>query len=226
MPQSQVHPFTFNIIEENTYIIADNATRQAAIVDCGCMNAREEAHLQDFITEHNLTPTLLIFTHLHFDHTWGLNWAASRYGLTPMAHPLETEVTPKASRQFALFGVQSGFTQEQAAEPQYSFIREGDTLTLGSTTLHVLFVPGHTAGHVAFYNPADGYVFTGDALFAGNIGRADLEGGDLKTLISHIKQNLLTLPADTVVYPGHGPATTIGAEAAGNPYLQPSFVVA
>lgn len=218
MSSHSVVPFTFNIVAENTYLLVDE-TKEAAIVDCGCMNQAEEQQLDAYIKTHQLTPKLLLFTHLHFDHTWGLPFAAKNYKLTPMAHPIEIQHSMPRKEQFARFGIFAP-SKDDSAEPQYETIREGDVLKFGHSELQVLFVPGHTAGHVAFYNAKAGYVLTGDVLFAGDIGRSDLPGGDYQTLINSIKKQLLVLPPETKVFPGHGPASTIQYEIHNNPYIQ------
>lgn len=215
---SSVHPFVFNIVSENTYLLIDQATKQTAIVDCGCMNPQEEKQLKQFIEKNQLQPSLLLFTHLHFDHTWGLNFAIKEYDLIPMAHPAEIANTPPRKKQFKSFAMCP--SSDLFEEPLYQELQEGQELHLGQTTLKVLFVPGHSAGHVAFYSPQDHYVLTGDALFAGDIGRTDLWGGDYDTLIRSLKTQLMILPGQTSVYPGHGPASTIDREKNHNPYVQ------
>lgn len=215
---SQVVPFTFNIVGENTYLLIDEETRHTAIVDCGCMNPQEEAQLQRFVEQNNLLPKLMLFTHLHFDHTWGLTFVAKQYGLSPMAHQMEIANTPPRKEQFKSFAMCP--VSDLFDEPEYIYLSEGQELSLGQTTLKVLLVPGHSAGHLAFYSPQDLYVLTGDALFAQDIGRTDLWGGDYDTLIRSIKTQLLTLPPETIVYPGHGPSSTIAREIQSNPYLR------
>lgn len=216
--QTSVHQLTFNYVEENTYILVDKGTQEAAIIDCGCMNTAEEQRLVQAVEQLGVTPRLLLFTHLHFDHCWGAAFAAQQYGLTPMAHETEIQKMPPLPQQLGSFGFPDA---EVRPQPTYAPLHTGDELTLGATTLKVLFVPGHTPGHIAFYEPVDGLLFVGDVLFVGgDIGRTDLVGGSYTTLIKSIKEELLPLPLTTQVYSGHGPSFDMDSVHKNNPYIR------
>ena len=211
-----IKQFEFNPFGENTYVLSDE-TQEAIVVDCGCMTAGERSLFSDYITEHELTPVRLLCTHLHFDHIIGNAFIRDTYGVQPEASRLDVEQLPSLEAQMAGLGLPPHLTFESV--PVEKYLAEGDTVRFGRSELQVLSTPGHSPGSLSFYSPADGFVLSGDALFAGSIGRTDLWGGDFRTLITAIREKLLTLPDDTVVYSGHGPATTIGIERNENPYL-------
>jgi hydroxyacylglutathione hydrolase len=208
-----VHSFTFNPFQENTYIIA-NEHRQCWIVDPGMSNATEENELVHFLEKHQLTPQAIINTHAHIDHILGIDFIAGKYGVPFFLHEKETPVLNNAGHTARMFGFQYDGVQTAAR-----YIQEGSPLALNEDVLQVLFVPGHSPGSVALYFPEGHWVISGDALFAGSIGRTDLLMGDFDTLINSIKTQLLSLPGATVVYSGHGPSTTIADEKASNPFL-------
>jgi len=203
----------FSPIEVNTYILADKSG-DCAIIDCGCYTKTEFEKLVRLIDSKKLNPVLLLNTHCHLDHVFGNRIIFEKYGLRSHFHKEEEFNRLDSPRHALLFGL----TMEDVPEAE-SFIVHGDLVRFGSISLKSLFVPGHTAGSIAFYSEEDRCVFTGDAVFAGSIGRTDLPGGNYETLINSIRQNLLTLPPDTAVYPGHGPETTIDREKRTNPYL-------
>ena len=211
-----IKQFEFNPFGENTYVLSDE-TREAIVVDCGCMTAGERSLFSDYITEHELTPVRLLCTHLHFDHIIGNAFIRDTYGLQPEASRLDVEQLPSLEVQMAGLGLPPHLIFESV--PVEKYLAEGDTVRFGRSELQVLSTPGHSPGSLSFYSPADGFVLSGDALFAGSIGRTDLWGGDFRTLITAIREKLLTLPDDTVVYSGHGPATTVSIERNENPYL-------
>ena len=204
----EVHPFSFNFVQVNTYLLVDTATREAAIIDCGCMSPTEEKLLSSKVEELNATPTLLIATHLHFDHVWGVPFAAQKWELTPRAHRVEIELMPPFDEQMRMFGMPPS---PERHDLPYQPLETGERLKLGETLLEVLFVPGHTPGHVAFYEPQQHLLFAGDVLFP---------GGSYTTLINSIKTQLMPLPDDTIVYSGHGPQSTIGFERMANSYIR------
>lgn len=211
-----IKQFEFNPFGENTYVLSDE-TREAIVVDCGCMTAGERSLFSDYITEHELTPVRLLCTHLHFDHIIGNAFIRDTYGLQPEASRLDVEQLPSLEAQMAGLGLPPHLIFKSV--PVEKYLAEGDTVRFGRSELQVLSTPGHSPGSLSFYSPADGFVLSGDALFAGSIGRTDLWGGDFRTLITAIREKLLTLPDDTVVYSGHGPATTVSIERNENPYL-------
>ena len=200
---------------EITYIVWDDATRQTAIVDAGMSTADERAAIDTFIADNNLTVKYLLNTHVHLDHTFGAHHVMSTYGVKLSASPFDTPLADRIEQQAVLFHLPVKPRNVIIGNP----LREGDTLSLGDSELKVIEVPGHTPGGLAFYSPSGHFVLTGDSLFHSSVGRTDLPGGDYKTLIKAVTDKLLTLPADTVVYPGHGEPTTIGHELRYNPFL-------
>lgn len=215
---TKVKAFTFNAVQENTFLLYDD-TGEAAIVDCGCMNEQEQGVLQAYLREHGLTPKLLLNTHLHFDHAWGNPWAMKCWqGIKPYCHEKELTEQPSPSEQARLFGLNVAY--EQIAPSLYNLIAHGDILTFGNTSLQVLDVPGHSPGHVVFYCQGSGFVVAGDTLFYEEIGRTDLWGGNYNLLISKIREHMFTLPGETTVYTGHGESTTIQHEIKYNPYFK------
>jgi hydroxyacylglutathione hydrolase len=209
----EIHRFVFSPIDENTYVIADSSG-DCAIIDCGCFDHSESEELVSFITTNKLKPVLLLNTHCHLDHIFGNKFILEKYNLRTLCHEKE-ESNRKSSQQHAMI---FGLSMEMPPEPG-RFISDNEVIRFGSTELVALHVPGHTSGSLAFYCSKDGCVFTGDALFAGSIGRTDLEGGDFETLTNSIKNKLFTLPGSTIVYSGHGGETTIGKEINTNPWF-------
>jgi glyoxylase-like metal-dependent hydrolase (beta-lactamase superfamily II) len=209
----KVYKFVFSPIQVNTYVLAD-VSGECAIIDCGCYDRNEFSGLVDLLESNRLKPVLLLNTHCHLDHIFGNRFILDKYNLRPYSHQLEEPNRKNAVNHASMFGLSMAAPPEPAG-----FISDKEKITFGSTTLLALYVPGHTAGSLAYYCETDGCVFTGDALFAGSIGRSDLPGGNLETLIRSIKTQLLSLQGETIVYSGHGPETTIEKEARTNQYL-------
>lgn len=205
--------FVFSPIEVNTFVLADQSG-DCAIIDCGCYDLSEFEKLVKFIESRNLNPVLLLNTHCHLDHIFGNRFMLEKYNLRTLASREDEKNRKKAVQHATLFGL----SMTEPPEPG-GYIEDNQAITFGTTELTALYVPGHTTGSMAFYSSKDACVFTGDALFAGSIGRTDLEGGNYDTLIRSITTRLLTLPGSTVVYPGHGRETTIERERMTNPYL-------
>jgi hydroxyacylglutathione hydrolase len=204
----------FSPIQVNTYIIKGEGNA-CIIIDCGCYDRSEENKLKSFLTSHQLTPKLLLNTHCHLDHIFGNGFILREYGLKSRSDARDLYNLREAPEHAALFGL-SMQTPPDPAEP----LNDGEKILLDEMECEVLFVPGHSSGGVAFYFASEGVVFTGDALFAGSIGRTDLKGGDMETILNSIRTRLFTLPDDTVVYPGHGKETTIGHEKKTNPFFR------
>ena len=213
----EVATFVCNVIQENTYLLS-TSDGHAAIIDCGCATASEQERLAQRIKQWGLSVDLLLFTHLHFDHLWGLPWALQTFPKArAYAHPIELAQAVSPEAQMRAWGFE---VPERAFDlSQIHPLPSDQPLRLGEIPIYDLFVPGHTAGHVAYYLPSERIVFTGDVLFRGDIGRSDLPGGDYQTLLHSIKTQLRPLPDDTIVYPGHGPHTTIYNEKSNNPYI-------
>jgi len=210
-----VSVFTFNPFQENTYIICSSA-KNCIIFDPGCYFSSEEQQLLSFISEKKLNPVRLINTHAHLDHIFGNAFVHEKWNLLPQLHRDELpmlQLAPQISRSYGIDLV------KRSPEPD-TFIQEGDTISLDDIELLTILTPGHSVASLSFYNSTEGYLIAGDVLFRDSIGRTDLPGGDYDTLIQVIKEKLFSLPDDTVVYPGHGPKTTIGYEKRNNPFLR------
>ncbi|MDR2913733.1 MAG: MBL fold metallo-hydrolase [Tannerella sp.] len=207
--------FTFNFFGENTYLLYDE-TKEAILIDCGCITPDEEETLSGFIDENKLTLKRLLNTHYHFDHVVGNAYIFRKYGIRPEIHRKEKNInSPTLNMQASRFGIPMNFEETESLRN----IEDNEEIHFGNSAIKAILVPGHSPASLAFYSEADHFVIAGDVLFLGSIGRTDLWGGDFSTLISSIQNRLLTLPDDTIVYPGHGPSTTIGAEKSNNPYL-------
>ena len=212
----KVVKFGFSIFGINTYIVYDEATRKCAIIDPGMIETEEEEALERFVKRNNLTVTHIINTHLHVDHAIGDKFASDVFGAPILAHKDDEFLGGRLKEQAGMFGIQEKIDNVSVSE----YLYDGEKIKIGNGELEVLHVPGHSPGGVALYDREGGYVIAGDSLFSGSIGRTDLAGGDYIQLIKAVKEKLMTLPGDTVVYPGHGPATTIAREAATNPFLR------
>lgn len=211
----QIHRFVFNPFEENTYLLVDSDTNQAAVVDPGMFTQDDLRVFDDFIAKHNITLKQVINTHMHVDHCFADNYVCDKYNITVAANTGDDYFAASPETQARRFGIQLHLN----AITITTGLKDGDAIAIGNSSLTVLHVPGHSQGGIALYSSEDGFVLSGDSLFRGSIGRTDLRGGDHAQLINAIHAKLLTLPEGTVVLPGHGPATTIGDEKARNPYL-------
>jgi hydroxyacylglutathione hydrolase len=206
--------FTFSPVQENTYVVY-NQSGECCIVDPGCYFGNERNELKEFIQSSGLTPKYLLNTHCHLDHVFGNKFIHDTWGLTLHLHEKEKPVLDYAPT----FALSWGLPFDNY-KGDLLFLREGDAIRLGTDTLQVLFTPGHSPGHICFYCPAQQFVLGGDVLFRQSIGRTDLPGGNYDTLIASIRTQLFGLPDEVVVYPGHGPETTIGYEKVNNPFLK------
>lgn len=212
----KVSRFIFNMFGVNCYVLWDPDTREAAIVDPGMADRAECDALDDFLTRNKLHATQLIDTHMHLDHIFGNLHVKERYGLPVRAAKADEFLGLTLNDQAARFRLPVK-AEDHGIDME---LKDGDVLHVGGEELRVLAVPGHSPGSIAFYAPESGFVITGDALFAGSIGRTDLPGGDFATLVGSIRDKLMKLPPETVVLPGHGDETTIGRELKSNPYIR------
>jgi len=210
----EIYRLVFSPIEVNTYILADQSG-DCAVIDCGCFDRKEFRQLTELIEEKNLKPVLLLNTHCHLDHIFGNGFMLEKYNLGAFCHENEDSNRENVVSYALMFGLYMKKPPEPAG-----YLADGQKISFGQTELIALHVPGHAAGSLAFYAEKDSVVFTGDALFAGSIGRTDLPGGNYDTLRNSIRNKLFTLPPDTVVYPGHERKTTIGTEIESNPYFK------
>ncbi len=209
-----VQPFTFNPVQENTYVVY-NEKGDCCIIDPGCYFASEEQELKNFIEKNGLRPVYLLNTHCHLDHIFGNRFVQKTFGLSLYLHKLEKPVLEHGPASGQVW--QLPFDNYDG---ELNYLDEGEVVRIGEDELHVLFTPGHSPGSISFYNAEAKFVISGDVLFQGSVGRTDLPGGDFTILEESIKTKLYTLPADVIVYSGHGESTTIGDEMKGNPFVK------
>ena len=217
-----VTSFTFSPVQENTYILY-NEQKQCCIIDPGCYFPEERDELKTGIEKTGLTPVLLLNTHCHLDHVFGNKFIYDTWGLHLHLHQKEKPVLD--------FAPQSGLMYQlpfDNYDGPLVYLKEGNNLTLPFSIngegkgdeLEIRFTPGHSPGSVSFYHEAGGFIIGGDVLFNGSVGRTDLPGGNMGTLINSIQTQFFTLPDETKVYSGHGPMTTVGFEKMNNPFVK------
>lgn len=209
-----VQTFTFNPVQENTYVLY-NEIGLCCIIDPGCYFASEEIALRQFIESRNLKPVLLLNTHCHLDHIFGNLFVHRTWGLKLHLHPLEKTVLDRGPESGQRWGLPF-----DNYDGELVYIEAGEMIKIGHDELQVLFTPGHSPGSVCFYSESQSFLIGGDVLFKRSIGRTDLPGGDFATLESSIRGQLYHLPEAVTVYPGHGDPTTIGEEKAANPFVK------
>ena len=209
----QVHSFTFNPFQENTYLLSDEST-ECVIIDPGCYTETEKNELAGFITAKGLKPVKLLLTHAHIDHVLGNNFLCGKFNLKVEMNSIEKDLLKSAQLYGELWGIQV----EPSPAPEI-FLQEGDVVNFGQSALEIIFTPGHSPGSICFYNRKEKFAISGDVLFYGSIGRTDLPGGDFDTLIRSIREKVFPLGDDYKIYPGHGPSTTIAHEKKYNPFV-------
>lgn len=211
----KIKTFQFNPLGVNTYVLSDE-NGKSVIIDPSCFYHDEKVLLLNYILDNNLKIIHLLNTHLHFDHIFGNNFIHEQFDLLPEANKDDKNLIMMFAEQLQQFG----FLNYSESTPEIGkYLNENDIVSFGKISLKVISIPGHSPGSLVFYNEESGCAFVGDVLFRGGIGRTDLEGGNHDQLIQGIKTKLYTLPNDTVIYPGHGPQTTIGEEKKYNPFL-------
>ncbi|WP_027002348.1 MBL fold metallo-hydrolase [Hugenholtzia roseola] len=211
----EVTYFTFSPFSENTYLLTDSATRKTVVIDAGCYQAHEEAELKAYIESRGLEIVALWHTHCHLDHVFGAEFVRKTWGVEAYAHPLEAkqmEAFPKVAQMYGIPNIKPSQIDK--------LLPESGELLLGESKVEILYVPGHSPGHLAFYAPKEGFCISGDVLFRGSVGRTDLPFGNASTLMLSIHNKLFKLPEETVVYSGHGQPTTIGQEKKTNPFCR------
>ena len=210
---AKVQLFTNNPFQENTYIVYDESG-ECAIIDPGMETAREQNVVVNFIRDNKLKPVMLLNTHCHIDHILGNKFIFDQYGLKPQFNIGELPVLEAG----VAYAQETGLRYEVSPLPD-EYLPESGAISFGNTELALIFAPGHSPAHLCFYDKKGNILIGGDVLFKGTIGRTDLPGGDFDELIKNIEEKLFTLPNDCVVYPGHGPHTTIGSEKQTNPFF-------
>jgi len=210
----KIETFVFNMFAVNTFVVWDEETKEAAVIDAGTSGLAEEELLDDYITKNDLKIKFLINTHCHIDHILGCSFVKEKYNPQFLVPEKDVPLFQNAHLQASAFGVD----YKEPPKPD-RFITEEEELLLGKTKIKFLFTPGHTPGEYCIYFEEDKICITGDVLFREGIGRTDLWGGDYNQLIRSIETKLFTLPGDVTIYPGHGEPSTISHEMTNNPFL-------
>jgi glyoxylase-like metal-dependent hydrolase (beta-lactamase superfamily II) len=211
----KIKRFEFNMFPVNCYVVWDE-TYEAVVIDPGCYYEEEKQALKTFILSNKLTVKHLLNTHLHLDHIFGNPFMLKEFGLKAEACQIDEFWLENAAKQSRMFG----FELKEEPVPLGKYLHDGDIISFGNTQLEAIHVPGHSPGSLVFYSKGDNCMFSGDVLFQGSIGRADLAGGNFDDLREHICSRLFVLPNETIVYPGHGAPTTIGIEKVENPFFR------
>ena len=206
---------TVNPFGENMYILWDETSRDAVVVDPGMMREAEREMVTKFIEGQKLNVIHILLTHMHIDHITSARWLADKTGADVCACALDAQLGRELPDQVAQFHLN---VESEPLVIDHN-LSDGDVLPLGEESIQVLHVPGHSPGGLAFYLPQSGLLISGDTIFNGSVGRTDLWGGDLAQLINSIREKILPLPDETVIASGHGPTTTIADEKRCNPFL-------
>lgn len=203
----------FNPFQENTIILSDESG-ECVIVDAGNYNPQEDAALSKYITDNGLKPVMAVNTHGHVDHMLGVNYVKETYGIPFAIHGKDKFLIDSAPTHGAIYG----FKVDKVSTVDIDLEGQKE-LKFGNTVFQIIETPGHTPGHVAFYNSDNKLLLTGDTLFRESIGRTDLPGGDYSWIMRSILDKLIPLGDDVHFYPGHGMESTIGHESLYNPFV-------
>ena len=201
---------TVGPFQENCYIVGDEATGTGALFDPG----DEAARIALAVEQTNLEIGQIIITHTHIDHVGAVAALVDEYACPVLMHAEAEPMLEQLPNQALMMGLRFGKVPDVDG-----YVEDEQVVKVGDLALQALYTPGHAPGHLAFYSADEGVVISGDALFAGSVGRVDLPGGSMEVLMRSIKERLLALPDETVVLSGHGPETTIGEERTSNPFL-------
>ena len=210
----KIERFVCNLLEENCYVVSDS-TGQCVIIDPGARVGDETDAVKAYIAGNSLTPVHIVATHAHFDHNMGAAALCREYGLGLELHRKDEPLVAKLPAQMKAFLHRDAKVE---VPPVARLLEDGDEIEFGHHSITVIHTPGHSPGSVFLYSADGGFAFSGDTLFYGDIGRTDLEGGSMFQIINSLR-HISQLPDITAVYPGHGPATTIGREISTNPYM-------
>lgn len=210
----RVKQFYLNELRECCYILSDES-KECIIVDPGISSQSERDRIVKYIDTEQLKPVKLVCTHGHFDHVMGNAFITEKYNIPTYLNPKDKHRLESAQRDCLMFG----YKIEQPPQDTID-INDGEDITFGKSSLKVIATPGHTHGSVCFYSPEDKFVLTGDTVFAGSCGRTDLPEGDDDAMASSLNKIAKTIPADCIVYPGHGPNSTMKDELQYNPFLR------
>lgn len=209
----QIQRFVFSMFGVNTYLLTDQTTGEAAVIDPSMSTPDERQAFDKALGLNRLTQ--ILNTHLHLDHCFGLNYVKTKYGVPAKAHMADAPLGENMPAQYRRFGLNGDGAAVCIDVP----LADGDTIVIGDSRLSVIHVPGHSPGGLALYYKEGNVLFSGDTLFHRSIGRTDLAGGDQGELVRSIRERIFTLPAATLVLPGHGDPTTVGEEMRGTPYV-------
>lgn len=214
----RINHFVFNRFYENTYVLWDDETLEALVIDPGMADSVQDSELDDFIATNGLQLLAVANTHLHVDHVMGERHLKQKYGVPVLANPADAKVDQDDVARAAQLGKADRVPAPVAIDRP---LADGDTVKLGRHRLKVISVPGHTPGSIAFYSEAHKFIIDGDTLLNGRLGMTHVDGWDPALMVPDIKAKIMTLPDDTVVWPGHGLSTTISHERRYNPYIRP-----
>ena len=206
---------TVNPFGENLYILWDETSHEAVVVDPGMMRDAEREMVTKFIDEKGLRVKHILLTHLHLDHVTSARWLADQTGADVCGSELDAALGLELPEQVSYFHLKIACDALTIDRD----LKDGDTIPLGGEIIQVLHVPGHSLGGLAFYLPESSLLISGDTIFNRSIGRTDLMGGDMAQLINSIREKVLTLPDETVIASGHGLTTTVADEKRFNPFL-------
>ncbi|GAB1404706.1 MAG: MBL fold metallo-hydrolase [Lentimicrobiaceae bacterium] len=209
-----IKSFVFNPFQVNTFVLSDE-TGECVIIDPGCNESWEKQSLSAYIEDKNLKPVALINTHFHVDHILGNHYVCEKYKLEPTGHKAGRMFWETAKEYGSVFNLEL----DEIRRPVH-LVEDGDTIKFGQSELEVRYTPGHADGSICLVSTDNKFVIAGDVLFQASIGRTDLPTGDFDLLMKSIREKLFTLPDDTIVYPGHGPKTSIGFERLHNPFIE------
>ena len=211
-----IRHFSFNLFQENSYVIWKTAEQGCIVIDPGFCKQSESDAFFGLLKDNGLTPKAVLLTHGHMDHIYGARELSERYGIPVYMHSEERKVMEADSKRTAQIGIKG---------PDFSFtstdVADNDTVNAAGMELKVITTPGHSPGSVCYLLEDEGVMFTGDTLFAGTIGRTDLMFGDYDDEIRSIMEKLIWLDPSIEIFPGHGPSSSIGRERTGNPFLEP-----
>ncbi len=207
----KIKQFVFSDFGVNTYLLIDEDTRQAAVIDPAMSSKAERERFDKYVSDNDIKITQEINTHLHLDHCFGMDYVKDKYGIPLKAHAADAPVGRMMAQQYAMFGIRQAAPEVVIDVP----LKDGDIIEIGHSRLQVIHVPGHSPGGIALYYKEGNVVLVGDSLFRGSIGRTDLYGSQ-QQLVDSIRNRLFTLPDSTLVLSGHGMQTTIGDEKRSN----------
>jgi len=207
-----IQKFIFYLLQENTYLVWDD-TKECVLIDPGCERRQERNELAAFIESKGLKPKMILLTHAHLDHIYGVREFSQRYAIPVMMDQKERESIEKFNDSFVRMGLHApeGF--------DFTPVDDGQLLHFGNTDVRALSTPGHSPGGLCWWLEKEEVLFSGDTLFRGSIGRTDNEFASLDALMESLRGTLMHLDSDIRVFPGHGPSTTIGDERNTNPFI-------